>query len=136
MSLELPGHACGPRGCTTTVSRSGMVKKNLWAPLFIAKPSREETTMVDKRDDLGTTARDDGPSADKLRDEIVRRLADIDSRNALLALDTVVSLLEPPYDSDLGVEAFLGVAEIIAGQRLFAEAARRRAPAEAGGEPD
>ena len=32
----------GPRGGTTTVTRSGMVKKNLWLPREMAERLREE----------------------------------------------------------------------------------------------
>jgi len=79
-------------------------------------------------------ASDEGPSAVNLRRELVRRIRGIESRNALLAIDAVVSLLEPPYDSELCVEAFLGVAEIAAGCRLLGEArsARRRRDEEEG----
>jgi len=77
----------------------------------------------------------EGPSADKVRDGIVERLRAISSRNALLGIDAVVSLLEPPYDEELCVEAFLGVAEIIAGQRLLARAGAMKAGEEGNDEP-
>ena len=77
-----------------------------------------------------------GPSAAAVRAGLIERLGKIESRNALLAIDAVVSLLEPPYDSEMCVEAFLGVAEIVAGQRLLSEARSARAKSAPGKEAD
>jgi hypothetical protein len=46
------------------------------------------------------------------------RAGEPESRHALLAIDAVVSLQEPPFDPALSLEAFLGVAEIVAGMQL------------------
>ena len=78
---------------------------------------------------------DRGPSAARVRSGIIERLGGIESRNGLLAIDAVVSLLEPPYDSEMCVEAFLGVAEIVAGQRLLEHARSERARREEDHEP-
>ncbi len=70
-------------------------------------------------------AGDEGPSAEALRESIIERVQKIDSRHALLAIDAVVSVHEPPFDAELAVEAFVGVAEMVAGMQLLGEQARR-----------
>ena len=77
-------------------------------------------------------AGDEGPSAEALRESIIERVKTIDSRHALLAIDAVVSVHEPPFDAELAVEAFVGVAEMVAGVLLLGEAWRAR---EGRGEP-
>jgi hypothetical protein len=76
--------------------------------------------MVERRGAGGTGDEGpaDGPSAEKLRQSIIERVRGIESRHALLAIDAVVSLQEPPFDPALSLEAFLGVAEIVAGMQL------------------
>ena len=78
---------------------------------------------------------ENGPSAATIRTGLIERVRRIEARNALLAIDAVVSLLEPPYDSEMCVEAFLGVAEMVAGQRLLEHACEERARREEDHEP-
>jgi hypothetical protein len=72
--------------------------------------------MAGRRGAGGT--RGGGPSAEALRESIIERVRAIESRHALLAIDAVVSLQEPPFDPALSLEAFLGVAEMVAGMQL------------------
>jgi len=74
--------------------------------------------MTADRPGAGGAAGAEGPSVETLRASIIERLRTIESRNALLAIDAVVSLQEPPFDPGLSLEAFLGVAEMIAGMQL------------------
>ena len=90
--------------------------------------------MVNESDRTATgNLLEHAPSADKLRRGIIQRVGEIQSRNALLALDSVVGLLEPPHDSEISIEALLSVAQIVTGQRLFHDAVRRDRVAKAGG---
>ena len=65
-----------------------------------------------------------GPHLETLRAGLQERIGRIESRHAILTLDAIVSLLEPPYDAEICIEALVGVAELVAGRRLLAEAAR------------
>ena len=77
-------------------------------------------------------AEQEGPSAEALRESIVERLGHIDDVHVLLAIDAVVSLQEPPFDPAVSLEAFLAVAEMVAGAQALAELHERREVTEAG----
>ena len=77
-------------------------------------------------------AEQEGPSAEALRESIIERLRRLDNRHALLVIDAVLTLQEPPFDPAVSLEAFLGVAEMVAGSQAVGQLleTRREAPDE------
>jgi hypothetical protein len=74
----------------------------------------------------GCGAEEEGPSAEALRQSILERIGAIHDRHALLVIDAVVSLAEPPFDTAVSLEAVLGVAEMVAGAQALEEMRERR----------